>query len=521
VRLRVSGRSSDLSRIQIQQVSDAIRLAAPAVEVVPHFRESLGDRMQQDPLWSMPEKGVFTEDFVEDLRAGRTDLVVHSWKDLPTEVRAGTRVVATLPRADVRDVLLIRRDLWASVAPGSTITVLSSSPRRAHNLTSFLASALPIQNLRIEFLPVRGNVPTRLRKLMSGEQHGLVVAKAALDRLLTSTAPEFESMRTEVRAALARCRWMILPVSENPTGAAQGALAIEVRSDVSADVAAIVASLNDETTFDEATREREILRSHGGGCHQKIGVTVLTRPYGTVISVRGLTDAGKTLNRFHLETERRTPPTTPDKVWSRYAGDGDRSTRETLPAQQPESGVGLWVARAEALPPGWRVEDGIIWTAGLRTWERLAQRGIWVNGSAEGLGEREDPRADVLAGRTIPWVKLTHDRAHAERGERHLATYRVVSAGAPPDLSGYSHFFWTSGSHFIDAVERQPEIAGGWHACGPGNSWTIIRERLGSDDRLEVWLSEEEWRNHATRPRREAGFLSRELTAVTIRSGAM
>ncbi len=496
MRLRVSGRSSDLSRIQIQQVGEAIRLAAPAVEVVPHFRESLGDKMLDDPLWAMPEKGVFTEDFVEDLREGRTDLVVHSWKDLPTEVRAGTRVIATLPRADVRDVLLVRRDLWPAVTPGTTITILSSSPRRAHNLTPFLAWALPIQDLRVEFVSVRGNVPTRLRKLVGGEHHGLVVAKAALDRLLASTAPKMQTMRDEVRAAIDTCRWMILPVSENPTGAAQGALAMEVATDGNADVAAIVNALNDETTFGEATREREILRSHGGGCHQKIGVTVLTRSYGTVISVRGLTDAGEKLDRFQLETKRKAPRTTGDKGWPLDSGDGDGLIRESLPAQQPEPGAGLWIARADALPARWSIDDAPVWTAGLRTWRRLAERGVWVNGSAEGLGEREDPRADGIAGRTISWIKLTHDRAEAVNGNRQLATYRVVSTGAPRDLSSYSHFYWTSGSQFLDAIERQPEILGGWHACGPGNSWTIIRDRLGSEDRLDIWLSQDEWRRN-------------------------
>lgn len=152
MRVRLSGRSSDLSRIQMHQVADAIRAASPTAEVVMNFRESLGDRMLDDPLWSMPEKGVFTEDFVEDLRAGRTDVVVHSWKDLPTEPRIGTRVVATLPRADVRDVLLVRSDLWRGVKPGARITILSSSPRRAHNLGSFLSWALPVRNLAIEFV---------------------------------------------------------------------------------------------------------------------------------------------------------------------------------------------------------------------------------------------------------------------------------------------------------------------------------------------------------------------------------
>jgi hydroxymethylbilane synthase len=365
VRLRVSGRSSDLSRIQIHQVAHAFRSAVPDIEITPNFRESLGDRNQNDPLWSMPDKGVFTEDFVDDLREGRTDLVVHSWKDLPTEPRNWTRVAGTLPRADTRDVLLLRRDRWESVEPGSTIRVLSSSPRREHNLTPFLSWALPVQPLKVEFVPVRGNVPTRIRKLINGEQHALVVAKAALDRLLSSTADEFASMRDEVRQNLDGCRWMILPSKENPTGAAQGALAMEIAQDGDSKIAAVVDSLNDERTFREATRERDILRSYGGGCHQKIGVTVLSRPYGTIVSLRGLTDAGETLDRFELERARKTPWTTIDKVWPDGNAEEERMRREPLPTSQPDADRGLWVARAEALPEAWDVDETrVVWTSG-------------------------------------------------------------------------------------------------------------------------------------------------------------
>lgn len=324
MRVRLSGRASDLSRIQMHQVADAIRAAAPSAEVVMNFRESLGDRMLDDPLWSMPEKGVFTEDFVEDLRKGRTDVVVHSWKDLPTEPRVGTRVVATLPRADVRDVLLVRRDLWESVRRGARFTILSSSPRRAHNLGSFLSWALPIRDLAIEFVPVRGNVPTRLRKLHEGKHHGLVVAKAALDRLLTSSVAEM------VRDAVDRCHWMVLPISENPTGAAQGALAMEIADDCDPEIAALIKGLNDEATFAEATREREILRSYGGGCHQKIGVTVLTRGPEQLVSLRGVTDDGTI-----LESPR----------WPEAESD-------------------------------------------LRIWRDLAEGGVWVNGVDEGFPAR-------------------------------------------------------------------------------------------------------------------------------------
>jgi hydroxymethylbilane synthase len=418
MRIRVSGRSSDLSRIQIAQVSAAIRAAMPGAEVVPNFRESLGDKMLDDPLWAMPEKGVFTEDFVEDLREHRTDIVVHSWKDLPTEPRVGTRVVATLPRADVRDVLLVRRDLWSTVKPGATITILSSSPRRAHNLIPFLTSALPVHDLRLEFVPVRGNVPTRLRKLIEGEQHGLVVAKAALDRLLTSTIPEMQAMRDNVRAAIDRCRWMILPISENPTGAAQGALAMEIATDCDETISQLVMSLNDETTFAEATREREILRGYGGGCHQKIGVTVLSRPYGTLVSLRGLTDGGERLE--HLEIERKPCSMV--------------SVREVVSEERPEREHGVWVADEGALQRA--QDDSLVWTDDLQSWRERASRGVWVNGSAEGLGAGEDPRADTMAGRAIPWVRLTDEEISCSESRGAATSISADSSDDMPPLRG-------------------------------------------------------------------------------------
>src|SRR5690606_23889604 len=103
------------------------------------------------------EKGVFTQDFHQGLVEKTYDLVVHSWKDLPTEERVGTEVVATLPRADVRDVLLVKRSALAAIQQKKSIRVFSSSPRRVYNLTDFLKWALPMPLQNVEFVGVRGN----------------------------------------------------------------------------------------------------------------------------------------------------------------------------------------------------------------------------------------------------------------------------------------------------------------------------------------------------------------------------
>ena len=88
MRVTIGSRRSDLARIQAYQVGETLRGAHPQIEINYSFHESLGDKNLNDPLWQMPEKGVFTQDFREGLLRGDFDLVVHSWKDLPLEGRA-------------------------------------------------------------------------------------------------------------------------------------------------------------------------------------------------------------------------------------------------------------------------------------------------------------------------------------------------------------------------------------------------------------------------------------------------
>ena len=99
MRLVLAARRSELARIQAFQVGRALEQTNPQLTIEYSFHESLGDRNQNDPLWQMPEKGVFTQDLREGLLARRYDLAVHSWKDLAIEDDGRTEIAATLPRA--------------------------------------------------------------------------------------------------------------------------------------------------------------------------------------------------------------------------------------------------------------------------------------------------------------------------------------------------------------------------------------------------------------------------------------
>ena len=475
MRVTIASRRSDLARIQAYQVGEALQSAHPQIEINYSFHESLGDRNQHDPLWQMPEKGVFTQDFRAGLVKGEFDLVVHSWKDLAIEEDPETEIAATLPRADARDLLLVRDERWPEVERTGVMSIFTSSPRRSYNLESFLRKALPAKLRELNFVNVRGNVPTRVRKLLESETDGLIVAKAAIDRLLSAKQSEFAATQKELRGALSQCRWMVLPLRENPPAPAQGALAIQIVRR-RADLHELLTPLNCPDTFAAVTREREILRGYGGGCHQKIGASVLRRSFGAVTFLRGLTDEGEVLDKCSLSSPKPRPlKVARDKMWPLNSSDADWFAREAIPVKPAAEPVALWIAKADALPVDWRPCPGqIVWASGLRTWQRLAQRGVWVCGSAESLGEQEPQNIETLASRDLTWLKLTHAEGYNEGSLPALATYRLVPGNGHMDLRGKTYFFWQSGSSFEYALSLNPWLKEMTHFCGPGNTQRIL-----------------------------------------------
>ena len=471
-----------LARLQTEIVARALRSAHPHLEIERVTRTSAGDQDQTTPLWKLPDKGAFTADLSRALVDGEADIAVHSFKDLPTEMPAGTRIAGALPRADARDLLLIRKDVVAE-SPAA-LRILSSSPRRAWLLSEAVPALMPWKVGAIEAVTVRGNIETRLRKLVDGREHGLVIAKAALDRLLGFGAP-FEQEAAALRSLLSRCRWMVLPMREFPWAPAQGALALEVAA-TRRDLESIVAPIVCEQTTAAVQQERAILGEQGGGCHQALGAAVAGKPYGRVVSIRAR-DRGLCIWELHGKP-REFPRITADRMWPRR-DETVTAARSPIAVDQPRADA-IRIARAEAWPDSWTLDEAaVVWAAGSTTWHRLAARGIWVNGCADGLGDDEPPQVDLLAGRTLQWVTVTHDQSG--RGDA-IATYHV-DAVLPDDLPARSHFFWTSSDAFLRAVERWPSIRDGWHGSGPGRTRKTIAETFGITERTGVWLDRESW----------------------------
>src|SRR5690348_8441268 len=153
-------RGSPLALSQAKIVVDALRFAAPAIEIEVRTMKTEGDRRLDVSLEEVGGQGLFVKDIERDLLAGNIDLAVHSLKDMPAALPDDLTIAAVLERGDVRDALV--------AAGGSSLRDLPSNARIG---TDSSRRALQLQALRPDVRPqsIRGNVDTRIRKAESGE----------------------------------------------------------------------------------------------------------------------------------------------------------------------------------------------------------------------------------------------------------------------------------------------------------------------------------------------------------------
>ncbi len=242
MRLRLGTRRSTLATTQSGWVADRLRALGHDVELVEVV--TAGDSDARTPLSAMGGTGVFVSALRQALREGSVDLAVHSLKDLPTAPEPGLAVAAIPLREDPRDALVARDGLTLGELPAGSV-VGTGSPRRAAQLAA-LGLGLTIRD-------IRGNVDTRIAKVRSGECDAVVLASAGLGRL---------GRRAEATELLDPIQ--VLPAP------GQGALAVEVRADDAATVAA-VSALEDPDTRVCVTAERALLATLEAGCTAPVG----------------------------------------------------------------------------------------------------------------------------------------------------------------------------------------------------------------------------------------------------------
>ena len=244
----LGSRGSDLARAQVRLVEEALRKAWPQLDVSVEYIRTTGDEGGQPrPISDRKagRKGLFTREIEKELLVSRIDVAVHSAKDLPSEQRDDLALRAVLPRAATHDILITKSGVsLASLARGSVVA--TGSVRRQCQL-GWVRPDLKIVDLR-------GNVPTRLRKLdENAGWSGIVLALAGVERLGLKVKGE------------------ILASDDFVASGGQGVIALQARSD-DARVQQLLEAISDESTYVCLRAEREFLRLLNGDCDSPVGV---------------------------------------------------------------------------------------------------------------------------------------------------------------------------------------------------------------------------------------------------------
>lgn len=488
--LTIVSRKSVLAQLQSFEVAEAIKENFPDIEINFLTKETTGDIDLTTPLHKMPEMGVFTSDIRETLLSGKADIAVHSWKDLPVELESGTEIIATIPRADLRDVLVFK----PTSLNKKNIKIFTSSPRRKENLNKFLLKALPCEISSIDFEDIRGNILTRLQKLLDSNLDGLVIAKAALDRLLGADENSFTELK-KFKKNINGLNWMVIPSSKNPCAPGQGALAIEVNSKNSK-VKKIINKINDLDTFENVNFERESLKKYGGGCHQKIGISVENINLGKVITKKGLTPDGDEINHRYFLPHKKNLNTLTAPVNNFYPKTKKNfNLFDREPLKEGVSNLnkirnsGLYISRASTITDEISIDSSnIVWTSGVVNWFKLAKKGIWVNGTSDNLGEKQSLPESINS--KLQWFLVSHLKSRQD-GKNLIATYELKEKANIEDFSKNSHFFWMSFSSYKLAVKLYPDIKDAEHSCGLGKTFDELNEI--NPGKIKPFLSYEDW----------------------------
>ena len=296
--IQIATRGSALALAQSTLIRDVCRKAFPDRQFELRIIKTTGDKLQTINLANPNQestKGLFTKELELALLDGTADFAVHSLKDLPTELPPGLKLGAVTQREDPRDVLIYR-------APGASVgrsfppgTRLSDFPAGATIATGSTRRQAQILALRpdLKTVPIRGNVGTRMKKLLDQpELDAIVLAMAGLNRLGVRFSPNGELSGADIPAG---CLALPLSIEEMIPCVGQAALGIETRANDPA-MDEICSVLTHPPTWACATAERAFLAKLGGGCLSPVAAYAEAR--GDQLHLRAISFRNETLRRI-------------------------------------------------------------------------------------------------------------------------------------------------------------------------------------------------------------------------------
>ena len=509
--IKLIGRSSRLSLLQIDIVQRKIQAAFPGMRVEVIARSSKGDGLQDIPLHTVEGSDFFTQDIFDALTIGEADIAVHSLKDMSSEHFFGQNKFAVIDRDDTRDVAIFNNYIEEKIKRGETIIIGTCSPRREEMATVFLKKALPQVNaeIKIETRSIRGNVETRLRKLNSGEYDATILASAGLNRLLRSKEDAVVIMEL-----LADKKLMLLPLIECVPAPCQGAIVVEAHSS-NAKAIEILTKINDEEFFADCYAEKIEAVKYGAGCIQKFGVTKLDTRNGKYLYAAGKDSEGTEFIKWDpLPGLKLTGQLFSSTDLMRGFFDYGWTNRE-IKVETPVVFVANYKAIQEPhLNPPPRgglastLKNKIVLASGTKTWLELAKQGYWVTASADALGFEF-----LLPSLNMPILNIqmqdisivTHEAA-AERwrskGYEAISNYKLIPKKEETirqSIAKADAIFWTSFSQY--------EFYGNYakkdvqHLCAGGETADLLKLAGVKPVTFPTIKAFEQWRKYSIQSR--------------------
>jgi hydroxymethylbilane synthase len=270
-RIVIATRGSALALWQAEHVKARIAAVAPSIEVTFNVIKTQGDKILDVPLAKVGGKGLFVKEIEQALIDGTGDIAVHSMKDVPAELAPGLVLAAVSTREVPWDALCARTPMTVATLPHGAKVGTSSMRRQCQ-----LLAARP--DLQIAML--RGNVPTRIKKLDDGEFDAIILAAAGLTRL---------GMGNRITQQL--------PLELSIPACAQGVLGLETRADDIEVIELITKAIHDPAEERRVAAERAFLAKMGGSCQTPLAAHALSTPDGglRVLGMCGMPDGSKIL----------------------------------------------------------------------------------------------------------------------------------------------------------------------------------------------------------------------------------
>lgn len=268
--LKVGTRDSKLALIQTDMVIEELKKHHHDWKFEKVLVKTRGDRFLDSVLSEMGGKGLFVKEIEDALLCGDIDMAVHSMKDVPYEIPEGLYIAAVTKREDARDVFIS--------ADGRRFAELKEGARIG---TSSLRRAVQLKGMRpdIEIVPLRGNVPTRIKKMKELNLAGVVLAAAGMKRLgMEDAVCEYFSPD------------MVVPA------VGQGALAVEMRKEDAR--VRFVKCVDDPDAAIAVRAERAFMRALGGSCKVPMGAYAWIE--GNILNMIGMMEGDGKVKRGNI-----------------------------------------------------------------------------------------------------------------------------------------------------------------------------------------------------------------------------